>query len=86
MTNEDYRESVLMRLGRVEVSVGEMERRMAAAEMKNAVDEVHRVNVEKRLAGIEGTLVWLVRSIFTAVILAAVAFVVNGGWNIGFGP
>jgi len=43
------------------------------------VAEVHHQNVEKRLGSIEGTLVWLLRSIVGAIILAFMAFVVQGG-------
>ncbi len=52
---------------------------MNVIERQDAVAEVHHMNVEKRLGSIEGTLVWLVRSIIGALLIAFVAFVVSGG-------
>lgn len=59
-----------------------VERRLHAIETSNAVDEVHRVNVDKRLSSIEDTLKWLVRLVIGALILAAVGFALNGGFQI----
>ncbi len=56
-----------------------IERRLAALETRSAVDEVHRVNVEARLAAIEDTLKWLVRLIMGALIMAVVAYVLKEG-------
>lgn len=72
MTDEEWRGGVLRRLS-------EVEQRLGAVETKNAVDEVHRANVEKRLSGIEGTLQWLVRLVIGAILLAAIGFAMNGG-------
>lgn len=72
MTDNEWRSKTDGRLQGIEM-------RLAAVETKNAVDEVHRTNVEKRLAGIEGTLTWLVRLVIGGIIGAAVAFVVGGG-------
>jgi hypothetical protein len=55
------------------------ERRLVALETRTAVDEVHRAAVEKRLAGIEDTLRWLVRLVIGALIMAIIAFAVRGG-------
>ena len=56
-----------------------IERRISAVETRNAVDEVHRHNVEKRLGSIEETLKWLVRLVLGALIAAALALVVGSG-------
>ena len=55
------------------------ERGLSAIETRNAVDEVHRHNVEKRLGSIEDTLKWLVRLVLGALIAAALALVVGSG-------
>ncbi len=57
----------------------QIERRLQTQEMFSAVEEVHRVNVEKRLTAIEDTLKWLVRLIVGALIMAAIAYAVQGG-------
>ena len=56
-----------------------VEKRLQSLEMRSAVDEVHRVNVEGRLTGIEETLKWLVRLIIGALILGALAYALKGG-------
>ena len=56
-----------------------IERRLSAIETRNAVDEVDRQNVEKRLGSIEDTLKWLVRLVLGALIAAALALVVGSG-------
>ena len=56
-----------------------IERRLSAIEIRNAVDEVHRHIVEKRLGSIEDTLKWLVRLVLGALIAAALALVVGSG-------
>ena len=56
-----------------------IERRLSAIETRNAVDEVHRHNVEKRLGSIEDTLKWLVRRVLGALVAAALALVVGSG-------
>jgi hypothetical protein len=56
-----------------------IERRLSDIETRNAVDEVHRHNVEKRLGSIEDTLKWLVRLVLGALIAAALALVVRSG-------
>lgn len=59
-----------------------IEARLTMVETRNAVEEVHRVNVENRLNAIEGSLNWLVRLILGAFVLALVAYALKGG----FGP
>lgn len=73
MTQDEWRTGVNKRLS-------DIEKRLTHVEQKNAVDEVHRTNVERRLGGIEDTLKWLVRLIIGSVILAAIAFAINGGF------
>jgi len=58
---------------------GQIERRIVAIETRNAVDEVHRSNVAKRLGAIEDTLKWLVRLIIGGILIAALTFVIQGG-------
>ena len=60
-----------------------LEARVTVLETKSAVDEVHRGNVEKRLGGIEDTLKWLVRLMIGAILLAAMGYALQGGFNIG---
>ncbi|KMW56629.1 hypothetical protein AIOL_001583 [Candidatus Rhodobacter oscarellae] len=56
-----------------------VEKRLQSLELRSAVDEVHRVNVEGRLHAIEETLKWLVRLIIGAFLMGAVAYVMKGG-------
>lgn len=60
-----------------------IEARLAALETRNAVDDVHRINVENRLTSIEDTLTWLVRLVMGAIIMAAIAYALKGGLNLG---
>lgn len=60
----------------------QVERRLQTQETFSAVEEVHRVNVEKRLTAIEDTLKWLVRLIVGALIMAAIAYAVQGGFGL----
>ena len=63
-----------------------LEGRVAMLEKRDAVAEVHRENVERRLAGIEGTLVKLLWLIVGSLIAAFMAFVINGGLSQVPGP
>ncbi len=57
-----------------------VENRLQTLELRNAVDEVHRVNVEKRLSAIEDTLKWLVRLMIGALIMAGITYALKGGF------
>jgi len=57
-----------------------IEARLTIVETRNAVEEVHRVNVETRLNAIEDTLKWLVRLILGAFVLGLVAYALRGGF------
>ncbi|WP_342070753.1 pseudouridine synthase [Yoonia algicola] len=57
----------------------QLERRIIAIEMRNAVDEVHRANVAVRLGAIEDTLKWLVRLVIGGLLLAGLTYAVQGG-------
>ena len=59
-----------------------VELRLIALETRGAVDEVHRDNVADRLGYIEDTLKWLVRLVIGGLLMAAVAFVLQGGLNL----
>lgn len=57
-----------------------LEQRIIALETRNAVDEVHRVNVSDRLGAIEDTLKWLVRLIIGGLLMAGLTYAVQGGF------
>lgn len=57
----------------------QLERRIVALEMRNAVDEVHRANVARRLGAIEDTLKWLVRLVIGGLLMAGLTYAVSGG-------
>jgi hypothetical protein len=57
----------------------QLERRIIALEMRNAVDEVHRANVARRLGAIEDTLKWLVRLVIGGLLMAGLTYAVQGG-------
>ena len=59
-----------------------IEKRLQSLELRNAVDEVHRNNVENRLGAIEDTLKWLVRLIIGALLLGVVAYALKGGLSL----
>ena len=56
-----------------------IEQRVVALDTRNAVDDVHRVNVSDRLGAIEDTLKWLVRLIFGGLVLGGLTFALQGG-------
>jgi hypothetical protein len=56
-----------------------IERRIATLELRNAVEEVHRINVSARLTAIEDMLKWLVRLIIGGLLMGGLAFVLQGG-------
>jgi len=61
---------------------GQIERRIIALEMRNAVDDVHRANVATRLGAIEDTLKWLVRLVIGGILMAGVTYAMQGGLAI----
>lgn len=72
MTDQEWRTRTDNRLAQIEQRINNIEKR-------DAVAEVHHTNVENRLKGIEGTLVWLVRSVIGALLIALIAYIINGG-------
>lgn len=58
-----------------------IETRLTVLETRNAVEEVHRINVENRLNAIEDSLKWLVRLILGAFVLALVTYALRGGFG-----
>ena len=56
-----------------------VEKRLASLETRRAVDEVHLTNLTSRLMAIEDTLKWLVRLIFGGLVMAGLAFFLQGG-------
>ncbi len=59
------------------------ERRIGALETHCAVEEVHRISVEARLASIEDTLKWLVRLILGAFVTALMGLAFSGMFFVG---
>lgn len=57
-----------------------LKRRIIALETRNAVDEVHRVNVSDRLSAIEDTLKWLVWLIIGGLLMAGLTYALQGGF------
>ena len=64
----------------------QIEHRLFQLETRSAVEDVHRSNVEVRLSAIEDTLNWLVRLVIGALLMAAVAYAVRGGFSLGSVP
>ncbi len=56
-----------------------IEKRLQSLELRDAVDEVHRMNVETRLSGIEEALKWLARVIIGALVIGAIGYALAGG-------
>ena len=56
-----------------------IEKRLHSLELRSAVDEVHRTNVETRLRSIEDTLKWLVRLVIGGLLTGTLVYVVKGG-------
>lgn len=56
-----------------------LETRVTALETQAAVEDVHRDNVGARLGSIEDTLKWPVRLVMGGLLMAAIAFVIQGG-------
>lgn len=56
-----------------------VEKRLQSLELRNAVDEVHRSNVESRLRGIEDALKWLVRLLIGGLLTGGLVYALNGG-------
>ena len=54
-----------------------LEGRVTVLERHRAVEEVHRIHILTQLSGIEGTLKWLSRLIFSALILAVIGSVIT---------
>lgn len=60
----------------------QLERRIIALEMRNAVDDVHRANVAVRLGAIEDTLKWLVQLVIGGLLMAGVTYAMQGGFAL----
>ena len=58
------------------------DQRLTALETRGAVDDVRWENITIRLDKIEGTLTWLVRLIIGGLIMAVLAYALNGGFAI----
>lgn len=67
------------RQNRTSRDLDDVRTRLTSLETDHAVANVHRTNVENRLASIEDTLRWIVRLILGAIILALLGFIVQSG-------
>ena len=56
-----------------------IEKRLQSLELRSAVDEVHRRNVEVRLGGIEEALRWLLRLLVGGLLMSGLTFALAGG-------
>ena len=56
-----------------------IDKQLQSLELRSAVDQVHRSNVEGRLSGIEEALKWLVRVILGALLMGAMGYALAGG-------
>ena len=56
--------------------------RVTAVETEHQISNVHRTNVERRLAGIEDTLKWIVRLILGAIIIGILGFAMRNGGGL----
>ena len=59
-----------------------VDHRLAMLEQFQAVEANHRINVERRLGGIEESVRWLVRLVGGALILGVIGFALKGGFSI----
>tara|TARA_R110000782_G_C14481170_1_gene376036 strand:+ start:42 stop:296 length:255 start_codon:yes stop_codon:yes gene_type:complete len=81
--NEDYwKEKMLSRLDTVEKDLHQVKNSVSTLHTQEAVDRVHRENVEKRLSSIEGGVSKLTWLIITSLVLALMGFAVGGGLNV----
>lgn len=65
-----------------EEHIAALSARVSVLETRGAVDEVHRNNISERLSSIEDTLKWLVRLVMGGLVMAVLAFFLNGGANL----
>ena len=81
MSEDQWQKTISSRLANIEAQYAVIQQKVNQLEKQDAVDEVHRTNVESRLSSIEDTLKWLVRLIIGAIILAAIGFALGGGFG-----
>lgn len=67
------------RQNRMSRELDDVRTRLTAVETDHVIANVHRTNVENRLAAIEDTLRWIVKLILGAIILALLGFIVQSG-------
>ena len=65
---------------RTDARLSHIEKRLNEAEKRDAVSDVHRHNVEKRLSNIESSLTWLTRLIVGAIIAFLLNTAFGGAW------
>lgn len=66
-------------MSRTDGRLTSIEQRLGHLETNDAVAGVNSANIEKRLASIEGTLIWLVRLVIGALLMALLGFALRGG-------
>jgi hypothetical protein len=60
----------------------DVERRISVLEMKSAVVDVHIINIDKRLTGIESGVQRLLWVVITAVAAIIIGFAMRGGFTV----
>lgn len=70
-------EELTARVQRIEADFDNLRTRQTELEKDVHADNIHRVNVERRLAAIEDILKWLTRLMIGALIVGILALVIN---------
>lgn len=65
-----------------EKRIAEVEKQLTQIIIARAAEAVLLSNLDKRLASIEQSMIWLNRSVYGGIVLAILAFIVKGGLNI----
>lgn len=69
-------------MNELEKRVAEVEKQLTQIIIARAAEAVLLSNLDKRLASIEQSMIWLNRSVYGGIVLAILAFIVKGGLNI----
>jgi len=82
VTEDYWKNNLLSRLDSVEQDLHQVKTTVSDLHTQEAVDNVHRENVEKRLSNIEGGVSKLTWLIITALVVALMAFIIGGGLSV----
>lgn len=69
-------------MNELEKRIAEVEKQLTQIIIARAAESVLLSNLDKRLASIEQSMIWLNRSVYGGIILAVLAFIVRGGLSI----